>query len=95
MATKPAPVTRPSEDCRSYKLVCPVCGAGFEDDGITLDCTHSHQPGLLQSSYDSNRFKVQSNAPGLFRYSNWLPAVRHYADATGTVTYRSKQLAQR
>jgi len=95
MATKPAPVTRPSEDCRSYKLVCQVCGAGFEDDGITLDCPHSHEPGLLQSSYDSNRFKVQSNAPGLFRYSNWLPAVRHFADATGTVTYRSKQLAQR
>ena len=95
MATKSVPVRGTSENCRSYKLFCPVCNAGFDDDGITLDCPRPHEPALLQSSYDSNRFRVQSNAPGLFRYSNWLPALRHYPDATGTVTYRSKHLAER
>lgn len=80
---------------RHYTLRCPVCGQTFDDDGFILGCPGRHGPALLVADYEDTRFRPESDAPGLFRYRQWLPSIRTLAGAGSSVTYRSEPLNRR
>ncbi len=75
-----------------YRLACPVCGRIYEDDHYLLSCP-SGCNGLLRSVYDAVRLQVR-DAPGLFRYKDWLPAGGTLPTDAAPVCYRSVGLAE-
>ena len=77
---------------RHYRLRCPVCGAGYDDDGLQLRCTGAHEPALLQAEYRERSFRPDPDIDGVFRYREWLPAVRLLSQAGGSVVYYSEAL---
>jgi cysteate synthase len=79
---------------REYRLRCTGCGAGFEDDGIRLDCPHDHAPALLRTEYDERRFVVEADR-SIRRFRRWLPQGREIATAADMAVYRSTALAGR
>ena len=86
-------VERP-KDARHYTIVCDACGARFEDDGSTLQCVNTHEPGLLRTEYEERTFKIDQRAEGLYRYRAWLPSIRNLSGSGRTVTYRSDALSR-
>jgi len=59
---------------RPYSLVCSLCGARYEDDGLLLSCPVPHREALLKTEYPA-RGRADGLA-GLFRYRDWLPVRR-------------------
>jgi cysteate synthase len=80
---------------RHYALSCSRCGQRYNDDGMILDCTADHEPALLRTQYDDNRFSPLTDRDGIFRYQNWLPVTGTRPDAGRTVVYRSSGLGRR
>jgi cysteate synthase len=79
---------------RHYVLQCRACDAAFADDGVILDCTKSHQPGLLGTEYEATAFEPDATADGIYRYRRWLPVVRPLLGSARTVTYQSERLSR-
>lgn len=77
---------------RQYTLRCPVCGLTFEDDGLQLRCTETHEPALLQADYRERSFRPDPDNDGLFRYREWLPIARALPQAGRSVVYYSAAL---
>lgn len=61
-----------------YTLACLACGKVHDDleDRFLLQCAEAHPPALLRARFDSPRFDVQPDLPGIFRWRCWLPARR-------------------
>lgn len=75
-----------------YTLVCPVCSARHDDDGLLLACPHPHEPALLRTEYAAAELRPRPEEPGLFRYRDWLPVRRTLPHASRTVVYRASAL---
>ncbi len=80
-----------------YSLVCALCGNTHDDApiGFRLACAETHAPALLRAQYVNPRFEVQSDAPGMFRFANWLPVRRMLPDAPAPVVMHSEKLGRR
>lgn len=81
-------------NARGYRLRCQACDWSGEDDGLILECPRKHEPSLLLTEYDLRRFEPDTEVEGLFRYRKWLPSVRSFNGAGGSVTYRSEALCR-
>jgi cysteate synthase len=79
---------------REYALVCSLCGARQDDDGLVLGCSNPHGPALIASEYFDTEFRVDDRAGGLFRYRNWLPVVRTFPSRARTAVFRSERLGR-
>jgi cysteate synthase len=88
------PKTGTSANGRHYVLVCSSCGRRKADDGVVLDCSSDHPPGLMRTEYTSRCFSPSSGREDLFRYRSWLPVVRMQENVGRTAVYRSKGLAK-
>jgi len=80
-----------------YSLVCSLCGNTRSDapTGFRLTCTENHAPALLRAQYINPRFEIQPDAPGMFRFANWLPVRRILPDAPAPVVIYSEKLGRR
>ncbi|GAK52699.1 hypothetical protein U14_03954 [Candidatus Moduliflexus flocculans] len=80
-----------------YSLVCSLCGKRHADapTGFRLTCAENHAPALLRAQYVDPRFEIQPDAPGMFRFANWLPVRRILPDAPAPVVMHSEKLGQR
>lgn len=80
-----------------YSLVCSLCGNTHDDasTGFRLACTESHAPALLRAQYVNRRFEIQPDAPGMFRFANWLPVRRMLPDAPAPAVIHSEKLGRR
>ncbi|MGX7824539.1 cysteate synthase [Actinokineospora sp. 24-640] len=77
-----------------YALVCPVCAARHDDDGLMLSCPRPHEPALLATEYTQPSLRPRTDEPGLFRYRDWLPVRRTLPEAAHSVVYRSEALGK-
>ena len=79
-----------------YKLQCVYCGKMYEDldEGFMLGCEEEHIPSLLRAHYFKQKISFQHHLPGIFRFSDWLPARRTFEIAHGPIVYQSKQLCK-
>lgn len=75
---------------RHYVLVCQACGRRQFDDGLILDCDEDHAPALLRTEYFDRRFSPRHEWSGIFRYQDWLPAIRIPDNVGRSVVYRSE-----
>jgi cysteate synthase len=75
---------------RHYVLVCQICGSRQFDDGLILDCDKDHAPALLRTEYVNSRFAPRPEWSGIFRYQDWLPAIRTPKNVGRSIVYRSK-----
>ncbi len=76
-----------------YKLRCLYCNREYNDDYFRLDCDENHKPSLLRTEYKDS-FTYRANAPGIFKYMDFLP-VNRVLDVEGEpVAYKSKRLAE-
>jgi cysteate synthase len=80
---------------REYSLVCSLCGARQDDDGLVLGCSKPHGPALIASEYFDTEFRVDDRAEGLFRYRNWLPVIRTFPSRARTAVFRSERLGRK
>jgi cysteate synthase len=79
---------------RHYQLYCRECGAILEDDGVILKCPAEHSPGLLITSYATEKFEPDPSESGFYRYRSWLPIVRTLPQTGAPVAYQSQALCQ-
>ncbi|MEV0219674.1 cysteate synthase [Streptomyces sp. NPDC050704] len=79
---------------RHYTVVCSSCGTRYEDDGLLLDCSHSHEPAFLRTEYEGSGTPARESA-GLFRHAPLLPVVRTFPDIPGPVVHRAERLGRR
>ncbi|MEU3574566.1 pyridoxal-phosphate dependent enzyme, partial [Kitasatospora sp. NPDC036755] len=88
------PATGPTPPAgRPYLLRCPVCRETYQDDGLRLDCSAAHRPGLLSTEYTTGFAPGPGSGP--FRYGCWLPtAGRPPAGGSGGATYRAERLGR-
>ncbi len=80
-----------------YLLTCSLCGKTHDDapSGFRLACAENHAPALLRAQYVNPRFEIRSDAPGMFRFANWLPVRRILPDAPAPVVMHSEKLGRR
>ena len=90
-----------------YHLKCthPDCHRLYQKDpGMRLVCDEElagrHGPALLQALYGKRRLDVNTDLPGIFAYSDWLPTGSYYLDPPdhglgGPHVYKSSHLAKR
>lgn len=78
---------------RHYSLVCSSCGDRYEDDGIVLDCSRSHEPAFLRTEYDGSW--TGRTGTGLFRHASLLPVARTFPGVPGPVVYPARELGRR
>lgn len=79
---------------RHYRLRCYACEGRFEDDGKRLECSATHEPSLLTTEYDAERFEPDERGEGIYRYWKWLPVVRHPHGSARPAVYRSERLSK-
>ncbi|MCX5387049.1 pyridoxal-phosphate dependent enzyme [Streptomyces sp. NBC_00083] len=92
-ADRPAAGTVPVPAGRPYLLRCPVCGEGYQDDGVRLDCAVAHRPALLRTEYATAFTPGPGGGP--FRYRCWLPVGgRELPRGSGGATYRAERLGR-
>ncbi len=77
---------------RHYAIRCRVCETTYEDDGLLLDCPRPHDPGLLETVYQTKTFEPDASAEGIYRYHRWLPIARQLQGSGRTVAYQSERL---
>jgi cysteate synthase len=106
-STEIASYNRAGDTMAEYRLICqhPDCGEVYETDPeYRLVCDRqadgTHGPALLRAAYDRRRIDVQTQLPGIFRYSDWLPTGKWHLDPPGPplgapICFRSHGLAQR
>jgi cysteate synthase len=73
-----------------YTLHCPVCGRENAERHYRLECDNFHEPGLLRSTYKLKNF-LETSAPGIFKYSGWLPGAGEFDNTSLPATYRSEK----
>ena len=80
-----------------YSLVCSLCGNTHDDapTGFRLACAENHAPALLRAQYVNPCFEIRADAPGMFRFANWLPVRRMLPDAPAPTVMHSKKLGRR
>ncbi len=71
-----------------YNLVCTGCGGVYFDD--SLKCPSDN--ALLRTNYRNKKLFLK-NAPGMGKYHDWLPVHEIITSDSGTVTYKSTELA--
>ena len=74
------------------KLVCLGTGEAFDDDGLLLENPGSPTPALLRTIYACKTLKLRTEHPGIFRFSDWLPARKILCGGGVPVTYHSREL---
>lgn len=75
-----------------YHLVCPVCKKAFEDT-YSLSCPDGCT-GLIRAEYDAHQLTIR-DAPGVFRYGDWLPVSGTLPTRAAPVAYTSSRLGER
>lgn len=78
-----------------YRLRCLECGREYQDTNFRLRCDADHAPAFLRAVYSSPQLTIDKNAPGIFRYSRWLPVGQPLKKSGTTITYRSEELARK
>ncbi len=74
-------------------MVCLGTQEEFNDDGYMLENPRCSPPALLRTVYREKKLHVKEQNPGIFRFSDWLPAGRLLNSDGFPVTYRSRKLA--
>ena len=75
------------------KLLCVSSGNEFPDDGI-----RNEEPGaasLLRAVYGKTGFAPNKDAPGLYRYADWLPIDKTLEGSAAPVSFWSKELGKK
>lgn len=75
-----------------YHLICPVCNREFEDT-YSLSCPGGCT-GLIRAAYDAHHLTIR-DAPGVFRYGDWLPVQGTLPTSAAPIAYKSSRLAGR
>ena len=76
-----------------YTLLNVADGREFEDSGWTLSDPLSPKASMVRAKYKENRFVVDTEAEGLYRYHKWLPIKHCINGSCAPVTYKSEKLA--
>ncbi len=76
-----------------YKLKNLATGREFDDTGWILMDPEFEKPSLIRSIFKNKQIEFKENSLGIYKFSDWLPINRYLSDASVTVTYRSKKLA--
>ncbi len=78
-----------------YSLQCVFCGTEYQEGygPFRLECDNHHRPALLRAVYENKEFLPDREAPGMFRFRNWLPVRRSFPNAAGTLVFHSKELS--
>jgi len=74
-----------------YSLRCPVCQKTFPDTYL-LSCPDGCQ-GLLRAEYSQKQLTIR-DAPGIFKYKDWLPVQGILPTRAEPVCYKSSGLAE-
>ena len=74
-----------------YTLICPVCNKEFSDS-YTLTCPDGCQ-GLIRAKYSAKQITLH-DAPGVFRYKDWLPVISSLPTRAEPVCFKSEGLAR-
>jgi cysteate synthase len=77
----------------SRMLSCLSCGDIFQDDGLCND--DKKCASLLRAVYEEKSFKIRNDAPGIYRYADWLPIDKMLEGSAAPVSYWSKGLSKR
>lgn len=77
----------------AYRLVCPLCGEQYEDDGLLLACPVPHTDALLKTVYPARG--AAPGTGGLFRYRDWLPVRRVLPGAGAAAVLPAGELGRR
>lgn len=76
-----------------YTLLNVADEREFEDSGWTLSDPLSPKASMVRAKYKENRFVVDTEAEGLYRYHKWLPIKHCLNGSCAPVTYKSEKLA--
>ncbi len=74
-----------------YTLTCPVCNKEFSDS-YTLTCPDGCQ-GLIRAKYAARQITLH-DAPGVFKYMDWLPVTGVLRTRAEPVCFKSEGLAR-
>ena len=77
---------------KDVKLVCAGTGEEFADDGLLLENPSLSAPALLRTVYANKTLRPSDGQPGIFRFSDWLPARKILNGGGAPVTYGSRAL---
>ena len=80
-------------DKTKRRLVCLATGSAFDDDGLRNE--EEGVASLLRAEYAEEQFVVKQDAPGLYRYANWLPIDRYLSGSGTPVSFYTEGLAAR
>ncbi|MGI6563379.1 MAG: cysteate synthase [Clostridia bacterium] len=75
-------------------LVCLDTLERIIDDGYILSNPNAKSAALLRPLYKSEKFKINDQYPGLYRYAERLPINRILKGSASPITYKSKALAE-
>lgn len=78
----------------SYRLISPVSGKLFDDQGWMLEAP-GEAPGLLRTVYETGRLQTGPDHLGIYKFACWLPVKRVLKGSSAPVTYKSRALAKR
>jgi len=74
-----------------YKLKCLACGKEFTEDNHLLSCDANHDPAFLRAEYGERQLTVKEDAPGMFRFGDWLPLRRPIANTGYPIAFKSEE----
>lgn len=77
-----------------HQVRCLETDRLYDDDGLILAGPDSTRPAFIRAEYESRQLTVRADAPGIFRFADWLP-VRRILPAQGwPVTWHSERLGK-
>jgi len=79
----------------TYTLKCVHCGKEYTEDNHRLGCDEDHGPAFVRAAYGKNQLGIQENAPGMFRFGDWLPLKKQIVNTGYPVAYKSEGLAEK
>ena len=71
-------------------LVCLDTLERIIDDGYILSNPNAKSAALLRPLYKSEKFKINDQYPGLYRYAERLPINRILKGSASPITYKTK-----
>lgn len=77
-----------------YILRSLVTGESFKDSDWNLDCPNDGKPALIRAEYAEKQLTV-TDAPGIYKFADWLPVEKTLSGAGAPVTYKSEKLADK
>lgn len=78
-----------------FKLMNVATGRIFEDSGWLLTDPQYENPSLIRAIYQKKKLTVKDDKMGIYKFCDWLPIHRTLNGSSATVTYKSKQLANK